>query len=323
MMLKDLKIPTTNGVPSALDSLSQPEYTSIAARHASFLLEEQRFLSASKCYALALKELKVISILLPSEYETSTVLALAAWFHYACFFDDVIESLPPSEVHSTLQQCRSLLATNWAELVSDTIAPLDESSMAIHMTQNLLVQFSHCLGPKISNPRFAACIETIWTGFEEEAEFFEQESKSVEAYLRFRRKTISLNFIFAVLASDLDICPAEQVARDLEALEHSVSLVVGFQNDLVGLGKDVEQGKMSNFVLVYCDEMMGVEGDLEPGVQAGVRRHNQEVTRCEVLLDGILISGCEAEATYARKVFGLVANHYRWVTAAKRYKGST
>jgi hypothetical protein len=101
-----------------------------------------------------------------------------------------------------------------------------------------------------------------------------------------------------------------------------VATIVGLQNDLVGLRKDVEEGeKMNHAILLTERKGLG----LRQAVEVAVEKHNQcvrdmleEVERLERRIDA---KGGWRELREC--MVGFVGTHFEWATAAKRYKTTT
>jgi hypothetical protein len=113
----------------------------------------------------------------------------------------------------------------------------------------------------------------------------------------------------------------------LRALQIRVSLVLGLQNDLVGLEKDRRNGETMNAVLVSMKEEAGVDVDLLNMILPRVIQdvcsiHNFCLSAAVEMYEGLSarMSGAVHEPILETSILAFADTHLKWCASSKRYQ---
>lgn len=118
-----------------------------------------------------------------------------------------------------------------------------------------------------------------------------------------------------------------QYLSDLRDLQKRVSLVLGLQNDLVGLEKDRRNGETMNAVLVSLKEQAGTDVDhmniiLPRTIQEVCGIHNLCLSDAVEMQEGLhgSLSGDAHDAILETTTLAFADTHLKWCASSKRYQ---
>jgi hypothetical protein len=120
-------------------------------------------------------------------------------------------------------------------------------------------------------------ISEVFDAMVEELRFRQFLDRDLFKYLSIRGSTVGLTPFFHLLRVNLG--HSRPCSQNLTILELCVHIVVGLQNDLIGVERDIATREWMNYAVVYA----GYRGDLdqrdgmkvvESGIHRAVERHN-------------------------------------------------
>ena len=273
------------------------------------------------CMQQAVKELTIVEQLFPVETCPNIWLALAAFFSYACGFDDQIESLSTTAARHTLTKAMRLFDNHHNGDESDDSRPALRLSHALH--KHLELQ----LGTGQRMAKTCDAIHNLLRGFESELLYLDDREWDPEVYMRIRQTTISFDPIYAIMDGNLEVHRSSEVSASIGGLKEAVSLAAGLQNDIVGLPKDVQSGSLMNYMIVqHMHDTTGAASPdslkmeiLLPRLRLAIDRHNLEARRAWEHYIQVKKQGTHEDEAVARKIYGLMCTHLDWVESSARY----
>jgi hypothetical protein len=151
-------------------------------------------------------------------------------------------------------------------------------------------------------------------------------SSTLEAYLKFRGRTMGIHPFFTLIRTLHRPLEGEYLSG-LRDLQTRVSLVLGLQNDLVGLEKDRRNGETMNAVLVSLEEQAGVDVDcmndiLPRTIQDVCSIHNLYLLAAVETHKGLsaMMNGGVHEAILETSILAFADTHLKWCASSKRYQ---
>lgn len=143
-----------------------------------------------------------------------------------------------------------------------------------------------------------------------------------------RTRTIGLQPFVVLLETEM-LEEKHVKSEALTALIREINVVVGLQNDVLGLEKDIGVGEVMNFVVVASR----VEGrgawteerlrSVEEAVVRAVDAHNKTLESVKGLRRAILDAGKgDGEELVAEALYRFATTHYFWASAARRYQAN-
>jgi hypothetical protein len=149
---------------------------------------------------------------------------------------------------------------------------------------------------------------------------------TLETYLQFRGRTMGIHPFFTLIRT-LHQPITEEYHSGLLELQKRVSLVLGLQNDLVGLEKDRRNGEPMNAVLVSLKEQAGNDTDqttrlLPKTIQEICGIHNLCVSAAVEMHDEIrnTLNADPHETILETPVLAFADTHLKWCASSKRYQ---
>ena len=271
----------------------------------------------------AATELRVTAQLFPLVTCRNEFLLLAAWFSYACRFDDIIEAL------SNEDSVRALATTRNIFRVGDTGLHAEDGG-AHHLSRALYARLSYLMESTEGVQLTCNAIDKVMCAFEAERSFLLQQQWSVESYMEIRHTTISFGPIYAILSQSVVNPQNSPMAANLIALGRAVSLAAGLQNDIAGTQKDKENECRLNYSIIHhlqrnplVDSLARMEMEvLRPGIRAAIQRHNEEAIQAFRYLRKLQECGTAEEQVLAVHMYVLMYEHFQWVKSSSRYRQS-
>lgn len=119
----------------------------------------------------------------------------------------------------------------------------------------------------------------------------------------------------------------EEYLTGLRNLQKGVGLILGLQNDLVGLEKDRRNGETMNAVLVSLKEQAGMDVDhmamiLPKTIQDVCDIHNLCVSAAVEMHEGLHVSlnGDAHDPILETAILAFADTHLKWCASSKRYQ---
>lgn len=287
--------------------------------------ERDRLLAGSEA------DFKFTNITFPGLRRRETILAMSAWFSFLCTIDDLVESMEPNAARQALLQSISILKLPYGPLRNHSSFPDTPASRVTHISY----AFCRHLQSLLREPTYRKVVQSagvVFGGIVAEMPFRAKASapESIDEYMTIRTRTIGIAPLATLLASEhLDDEHVKSSA--LRALEKEVYALVGLQNDVLGLEKDLRTGEMMNFVVVdsgidlSSSEVMTEDGrsKVRGGVAHLVVYHNERLQLAKRLRKVISSRPEEnGEREVAEGLYLLTATHFYWASAARRYRVS-
>lgn len=255
--------------------------------------------------------LKKIQQTFPTENNSQKLRTMAACLSWLCQFDDYTEILDYAVLKQLLIQCQSML--DRANLESHE----DYSDFGLVVTCKFIRQLRTLWSAHLD--RIIPIIEEMLCGFQEEADFKLRDQRDIELYRQLRRRTISVQPFFEILAvGALPDCLGSQICEQLQTLENEVIGMVGLQNDILGLQKDLRDKKFLNYPVMYARSHGNK--DLDAAICAGIMEHNQASHRADKIHQELRICDIEVVRRYADQVYSFSATHLHVFMKSSRYQ---
>ncbi|KAK4168164.1 Iridoid synthase [Cladorrhinum sp. PSN259] len=301
--------------------------------HAAFRVSMQPDQAAGDGFLeLCAAEVNTISLFFPDLRSEAIHICFTAWLAFVCVMDDLLETFPLPEQEVVLIETIEIVLSRPAHV---RISPVSVSSARNKTIQGLAKALvEHCtrhLSPSTAQAFFRAASNVLQAHIDEVRFLEGRIQNDLSTYLSVRSRTIGLEPFFEVLKREY--LPAEwQFNTAWESLQLEVGCSAGLQNDLIGLGKDLETGEQLNGVLVLLRALGGSVEDpdktlLTQCINLVTTKHNQSVIRALNYADEINRAAESASPESAaaisqvvRHILLLSETHLRWCAAAKRYQ---
>lgn len=292
----------------------------------------------------AIKEVKILRKAFPQATSRSALLSMTAWFHLFCFFDDQTEKMTPKEARHAMKHvinilqatCRMKATSQNTDSLANSVqrakiryhlrssSRLPSGRMVAYVTYLFIQHAQKLLGTRRLQ-KVAAKIINVFNGYFHEISCRESiDQLSVEDYKQLRESTIGLSPFWAILRETFFTeSEALQAETATAALESHVAIVVGLQNDLVGLAKDLADGdRMSSITLRAERESLSIGQSLQVAIQL----HNctvQDAMQERRRIEGTFHDSEKASArmrVYADCIVAFMTTHFMWASSGDRYK---
>ncbi|KAI7091871.1 hypothetical protein KC356_g39 [Hortaea werneckii] len=243
---------------------------------------------------------------------------MCSWFALLCAVDDEIESLKPDKAHETLTQltldiqqhhhAQVLKQFDSGRIQSRPHGRQEEHSRLETLNQRFTLSAKTSLPPTQYHD-FLKQIVQVWESMKDEIALRQSSLKDEATYLQIRSRTVGLAPFFTLLKAEF--CPESDsdavTDAHLDRLQELVSIVVGLQNDLVGLERDMASLETCNIIILKARTNPG--NSIAQAVGEVVRMHNQQIIHAveafgEVLERFEKKSGYTLVAHNIREAFG-------------------
>ncbi|KAB8202110.1 isoprenoid synthase domain-containing protein [Aspergillus parasiticus] len=270
----------------------------------------------------SINEARTIALFFPDIRATNIRICMAAWLGTLCSVDDLIEDMMPDEASVALHH---------------SIQALREEGCFTSPQHTVVEYFNafkrHCLkylSTEVARRFFNSVCITL-EGLLDEIHFSQGRLPySLETYMSIRGRTIGIKPFFTLIRSVLDT-EDYQWSTEIMDMESDVFAVIGLQNDLVGLEKDIQTKQQMNAVIVNAVHITnkiicaGKDAALQVATDNISGLHNQLMERAverhaTIQQRAIGRLEHEPEASFADIQLLFTETHSKWCTSAKRYK---
>jgi Terpene synthase family 2, C-terminal metal binding len=307
-------------------------YLQFFDKHFHFRKEVDPLADVGKTKRKAAAEIKAIEATFPGLTDPDIILSMAAWLYFLCALDDVIEEMSPEAAQRALFESISIISkelperketpiveTNRAEPLlhcqaqSVHISDLALASRARSLTVSFLQRIQSLLPTQVCSGIYEA-VSRVLSAMVAEADFKTAKNTDIDRYLSIRAGSIGVAPFFYFLQ--------HQHGHDgpwpsnLTKLQESIGSIVGMQNDLIGLEKDIQDQYWMNFVLVSAEST----GGLGRSIRLASSTHNYWVQEAVKHWSDIIDRGTAPEKAMATEMLAFAERHLRWAMLAKRYK---
>ncbi|KAF2422875.1 hypothetical protein EJ08DRAFT_725306 [Tothia fuscella] len=266
-------------------------------KHFQFRLSAEPTVSIEKVKRKATAERMAISATFPSITDSKLVLAMTAWLFHLCTVDDLVEQMSLTAGQRSL--CNAigvmrrrkhvsldLTSKKHADISMHRRASSDQISDAVlasrvhHITETFRRHLRSLLSPAAYTIVSKDICEVL-SAMSSETEYKHLRRHDLGEYLSIRQKTIGLAPFFTLLCRSHTSGPP---SNTLSTLQTHIAILVGFQNDLVGLEKDHSCGEWMNYIIISTGRQHArnvVEGNglVECGIKSAIMRHNEAARR--------------------------------------------
>ncbi|KAJ5555674.1 hypothetical protein N7535_008108 [Penicillium sp. DV-2018c] len=269
-----------------------------------------------RCFA----EAAAINLFFPDIRSEGIRICMTAWLAANCAGDDILEAMPPDAAIIALEETVMALQRS-----KPNVSPTNKVASILCLFHEYCVQqlnLSESTAKELGNDICDMC-----EGLREELLFRQGIlPNTLGTYLQFRGRTMGIRPFFTLIRT-LHQPISEKYHSDLLELQDRVSLVLGLQNDLVGLEKDRRNGESMNAVLVSLKEQAGNDTDkitklLPKTIKEICGIHNLCVSAAVEMHDEIrsrLSAGVHG-AVLETAVLAFAETHLKWCASSKRYQ---
>ncbi|KXG52215.1 Terpenoid synthase [Penicillium griseofulvum] len=268
-----------------------------------------------RCFA----EAAAINLFFPDVRSERIRICMTAWLAANCAADDILETMPPAAATLALKEAILKLRGKKTE-----VSPINKVASILCFFLEYCIQqldLSESIARELSDDICDMC-----QGLLDELLFRRGLlSNNLKTYLQFRGKTMGIHPFFTLIRTLHKPIDAEYLSG-LRDLQKRVSLVLGLQNDLVGLEKDRRNGETMNAVLVSLKEQAGTDVDhmnmiLPKTIQDVCEIHNLCLSAAVEVHEGLQLSrGHSEEGILETTVLAFADTHLKWCASSKRYQ---
>lgn len=323
----------------------------------NFALDHQEFrnsLSSEKgrnknFLRVAKAEVETVSFLFPSVNASRIRICMAAWLAALCDIDDLVEAMCAEDAEASVSRAIGSLKGEevtpdgkfllWGGLFviprllreililsTDLITPLQ----AYDVVRVIDLFQAHCrkyLSAYEAEDFFAGVAGAL-EGLVQEQKFRQGLlAKELGQYLVIRAYTIGVSPSLSLLRSEY--CPHGNLEK-LQAIQIFLNILLGLQNDLIGLERDLESGEDMNAVIVLMKTMGNESQEVTPitilqAVHQAVAYHNDIFRRSLELQQSHMRGENELDPPdkfVANAQLRLAETHLKWCLTSKRYQVS-
>ncbi|KAE8137384.1 isoprenoid synthase domain-containing protein [Aspergillus pseudotamarii] len=268
-----------------------------------------------------ISEVRTIALFFPDIRATNIRVCMAAWLGTLCSIDDLIEDMMPNEASAVLY--RSLQALQ------------EECSLTSpqHAVVEYFIAFKrHCstyLSLEVARHFFDSVCITL-EGLLDEIRFNQGYLPyNLETYMSIRGRTIGIKPFFTLIKSILETTD-HQWSTDIIGMERDIFAIIGLQNDLIGLEKDIRTEQQMNAVIVNAAHLANkiASAEKDAALQIATNNisalHNQLIEhvlekRAKIHQRAIGKLEDTLESRFADIQLLFTETHLKWCTSAKRY----
>jgi hypothetical protein len=316
--------------------------TDALSLHLRFRLDAEPSYPLQETHKKAKTELKAIQDTLPAVHSPTILASMTAYFFILCHVDDLVEEMSPDAAQAILMEVpglfqgprrQSLALGMLGEPDSQPSVFRNRSKSCYTCDYTFAQQIRHVIDSfrrHVTELLHASTYESlccdickVFAAMSEEIHFRRQMDCDMRKYLSIRVLTIGLTPLFNLLRVSMG--HSGQPSQNLDLLDQGVHLIVGLQNDIVGVQKDVVTREWMNYAVVYAkyhgDIKSGERLELvEEGMQKAVDSHNVAMELVMEYWEAIVEGGDAKEIQVALSLLVFVAEHFKWATRSKRYK---
>lgn len=297
------------------------------------LSEPWQWVAQDKLLSASQTDIVFVNITFPNLRNRETILAMSAWFSFLFTVDDVVEEMDEVTARRALLNSIDLLMEDFkphqAGVRHRTSLTDTPSSRVNHVTRTFCKHLQSLLSEETYR-RVTQSICSVLSGMVTETQYRAKDSMppSIEEYMKVRARTIGTIPFMVLLESE--VLPVDHIKSSaLRALEKEINMIIGLQNDVLGLEKDLREGCTMNFVVVasgfQSTQPMTIEmqRSVETAVAKLVGVHNEKLQLSNRLRKALRNKEDDlGESDVAESLYLLSASHFYWASAARRYRVS-
>ncbi|CAG8009484.1 unnamed protein product [Penicillium olsonii] len=283
------------------------------------LIQPGKFGDTKGFYERCRAEVAAIKLFFPDVQSEDIQVCMAAWLAANCAADDFLESLPLLSGIKALKETILKLQGGTEDISADNGFAKILLSFQSYCSQHLDLSDDVCT-------ELRSDIQDMCQGLLDELLFRQGVlPNTLETYLRFRGRTMGIHPFFTLIRT-MHSPPCSKYLSGLRDLQTQVSLVLGLQNDLVGLEKDRRKGETMNAVLVSLNEQVGIDVESKDNILPIIIQdvcgiHNRCVAAAVEMYHGLAGLDCEVQdPVLETEILAFADTHLKWCASSKRYQ---
>ncbi|KAE8367574.1 isoprenoid synthase domain-containing protein [Aspergillus caelatus] len=268
-----------------------------------------------------ISEVRTIALFFPDIRATNIRICMAAWLGTLCSIDDLIEDMMPDEasvvLHHSIQALREECSFTSPQ----------------HAVVEYFIAFKrHCLtylSLEVARRFFDSVCITLEGLLDEIGFNLGYLQYNLETYMSIRGRTIGIKPFFTLIKSILGTNDHHWSTEILD-MERNIFSIIGLQNDLVGLEKDIHTKQQMNAVFVNAAHITNniTSARKDAALQIATKNisalHNQLMehvleNRANLQQRTIGKLAYTLESSFADIQLLFTQTHLKWCTSAKRY----
>ena len=272
------------------------------------------------------RELWSIQTVMPTMLSPEHIISATAAFIWTLILDDLAETLTPEGALANLRSAQELVRSWKSPLKKCRV--LQRPTKAIRLARNAtgtLLEFLQNYMPPAQLSAFFSTLLTVLIDLEEEQHVRQSPHPSTQSYLKARAKSMCMPpFMFLLQAERMTQAPKVS-SQDLQKLQKLLFQLVGLQNDLLGLPRDISKNDPMNYIIISAKES-GLSSQatadlkqLDRFVGEAVTLHNQLSWEAEKLFAHIQQTGNAEDIMFAESIMVFVETHACWMAACRRF----
>ncbi|KAF4768811.1 hypothetical protein N7455_008731 [Penicillium solitum] len=312
-----LRIPHYDIIP-----LNPAPPSAVIYSHANFKasIQPEKAGDTKDFYERCFAEAAAINLFFPDVRSERIRICMTAWLAANCAADDILEAMPPAAATFALKE--TILKLQGKKL---NVSPTNKvASILCFFQEYCIQQLDLC---KSTARELSDDICDMCYGLLDELLFRQGIlPNNLETYLQFRGRTMGIHPFFTLIRT-LHEPVEEEYLTGLRNLQKGVGLILGLQNDLVGLEKDRRNGETMNAVLVSLKEQAGMDVDhmamiLPKTIQDVCDIHNLCVSAAVEMHEGLHVSlnGDAHDPILETAILAFADTHLKWCASSKRYQ---
>lgn len=317
-------------IPEQYAQDTEFDVSTLIKQHQNFYSTDRR-LDHDQAREKATSDVKAIRYAFPESRRSWAQSLMCSWFALLCAVDDEMESLKPDEaLHTLTQLVLTIKKIHHGEISkkrdprrfrAGPYARQEQQNRLINLNQHLILSAQTTLPPTPYH-KFLSQITQVWDSMKNEILLRHSPLKTEHTYLQIRSHTVGLRPFFSILQTEFltEKISNPSITAHLDRLQNHISIVVGLQNDLVGLKRDIASVEAYNIVLLKTEASPGA--GIARAVREVVRMHNQQVLHAVEEFRGIVEKrgGWDGCALVAYGMLAFATRHFLWACKAERYR---
>ena len=272
------------------------------------------------------REVWSIQTVMPTMVRPEYIISATATFIWTLILDDLAETLRPEDALANLRSTQELVRS-WNGAAGKCLV-LHRPGAAARRVRNATSSLLDLLKKYMPPAQLSALVNelvTVLIDLEAEQHVRRHPHPSCESYLKARAKSMCMPpFMFLLQAERTTQAPNAR-SQDLQKLQGLLFPIVGLQNDLFGLPRDIAENDPMNYVVIsakasgiFPEGMMDVK-QLERLICEAAGLHNQLSLEAANVFTGIQRTGNAEDVMFAKSIMVFVEQHACWMAACKRF----
>ena len=255
-------------------------------------------------------------------------MAIAANTAFVIEFDDLLETQKPIDALQYLRLTQDLFQ-NWILNPYQTQQPIDTTTTAsrlLHLASSLITYLATLI-PLPDLIAFITVLRATIVDLELNEHLRLTAMPTMQSYLHSRQLSMVYRPPIFLCQQENTPQPLHTCSHELQSLDQTVGLAIGFQNDLLGLPRDIATRDHNNYAIISArldgikqEDIVGVE-DVQKYIRRGLETHDSLAARAATLYCTLQQKDEGGqEAKWADSLIVLLQCHAVWLATSKRYE---